>query len=150
MFLNENDIFISIGLPMVIMYFLVFISFFEKRKKIHDEGVGNQKKIYFPVRDACIVSIALDIYQIMSIIKLDRMGVFFGAAPQVWMISSGVLISHIVIFTSLYPFYHGRNSINRKKLKYSKIIDLYIGMLFLMTNGVSLSALIGMAGGGIQ
>lgn len=138
--LKESAIFISIGLPIAIAYMLAIISILERRAS------GEPRRPFFPLRDACIAAMALDIYQIMTIIELDGGVALLEKGMSTLLISSLMLAFHIGIlsFSKRLP---PSEDEDRRSLKLSVFRDMYIGLLCLMTNAVSLGTLINMAGG---
>ncbi len=134
MILTGSAIFISIGLPATIAYALVIISFLEK------------KRVYFQLRDACIATIALDVFQMMSIFELNQGTFKLNDITPMLIISPIMLMLHATAISLI-----NRLPINtenhKKKITLTVFRDMYIGMLLLMTNAVSLAALIEMAGG---
>lgn len=140
MLLKESAIFISIGLPLAIAYTLAIISILERRTS------KEPRRPYFPLRDACIAAIALDIYQVMTIFELDREFIGHNGGMPTLIISSIMLAFHIGIlsFSKRLP---PSEDEDRRALKLSVFRDMYIGLLCLMTNAVSIGTLISMAGG---
>jgi len=132
MIIKESAVFLSIGLPMIIIYVLAIIASVEKNK------------FYFSLRDACIATISLDLYKIMSLIKIDG-----NEINSSWVLISmcfGFLALHISIIFFVRKTSHA--AINKfGKSKFSLFINVYLGLFCLMTNAVSFGALIEMAGG---
>lgn len=134
MFIKESTVFMSIGLPIAIIYILTIISTLQN------------KKTHIPLRDICISVIALDIYELVSL--LEGWGGFneFIGAKSMLVICISLLITHItlIFYIKKLPKLANEDKINKK---IALIRDAYIGICFLMTNAVSFVALIEMAGG---
>ncbi|HHX8266136.1 TPA: hypothetical protein ACVOYJ_004502 [Vibrio diabolicus] len=142
MLLKESAIFMSIGLPITIAYLLTIISILERRNS------NKPRKPFFPLRDACIAAIALDVYQLLTIFESQN-GIFgIDKGTSALIVTSIMLAFHIGIisFSKRFPI-NGDIDEDKRALKLSVFRDMYIGLLCLMTNAVSMSALIKMAGG---
>lgn len=142
MLLKESAIFMSIGLPIAIAYMLAIISIIERRTS------GETRRPYFPLRDACVAAIALDIHQVMAILEIEKGLIDFDNVIPSMLISLLMLAFHIGVlsFSKRLPESDDEDT---RTLKLSVFRDMYLGLLCLMTNAVSLAALISMAGGAI-
>ncbi|EKS6742304.1 hypothetical protein ACEU0D_004245 [Enterobacter ludwigii] len=134
MFLKESTVFMSIGLPIAILYILIIISSLEN------------KKVHIRLRDVCISVIALDVYKLASLLERgDKLSGFTGIYPMLTLCIS-LLIIHILLTLKIRKILHPSNAFKINK-KFTLIRDIYIGISLLMSNAVSIAALIEIAGG---
>lgn len=134
MFINESSVFMSIGLPIIILYIFTILSVVENRK------------MKFPLRDVCISVLSLDLYKIVSLFEVGYIFKKDIESSTSLVISFSLLLVHIAFIPYIKRLSRIEND-KRLSTKFTFIRDVYIGMFFLMTNAVSLLALIKMAGG---
>ncbi|WP_233094086.1 hypothetical protein, partial [Enterobacter hormaechei] len=97
MFLKESTVFMSIGLPIAILYILIIISSLEN------------KKVHIRLRDVCISVIALDVYKLASLLERgDKLSGFTGIYPMLTLCIS-LLIIHILLTLKIRKILHPSN-----------------------------------------
>lgn len=134
MFLKESTVFMSIGLPIAILYILITISLIERNG------------IRIRLRDVCISVIALDAYKLASLFdRGDKLSGITGLYPMLALCIS-LLILHITLTLKIKKLLQASN-IYKLNSRFTLIRDTYIGISLLMSNAVSIVALIEMAGG---
>ncbi|EMO5719239.1 hypothetical protein RVW00_004278 [Enterobacter bugandensis] len=134
MFLKESAVFMSIGLPIAILYILITISLFER------------EKAHIRLRDVCISVIALDVYKLASLLESGDMFSRVTGTYPILILCILLLVAHLALTLKIKKILQIKNEY-KINYKFLLIRDAYIGISLLMSNAVSIVALIEMAGG---
>lgn len=132
-FKTQMPVLLSIGLPLVVGYVLLIISLMEKQLLRKPIGFGAS----FPVRDAFIATIALDLYQVM----------FSVAHSEGWLyilIGLAALVFHVCFFWFTVKLRRRKKQGDLKEA-FIFVRDLYLGLLLLVTNATSLIAIMSLS-----
>lgn len=131
-----DPVFQSILLPITIGYFLFILAFSEKKKK----GMEN---LTVPLKEILISVIALDFSVLLPQLFSLEKG-FNGEFQQV-LIYASVFIMHfgLLLFYKKSSLLQGQYEFeNLKRRKLSLVFNSYVGIVALVTNGVTMETII--------
>lgn len=132
-----------VGIPAMIAYLLLMLAYADKKK-------NEDKVIKFPLRDAVVATLALDFsVMIPQIFELGSLGIFNGGLNL-------LSVTIVLFFFHLSMLFYSRrleelmahnSSSSYKKRVMALVLPMYAGLLCLMTNGVSIEAILAAKGG---
>lgn len=147
-----NEIIIALGLPILLLYFLMFLGLWERKQLQTDNR--SVPRFFISARDAAIVAIALDFEQLVRSVGL--IFPYIGQQP--------VSLTEPILYTALTALHfmslafvtrpspvEKEHSVDRvfreKNISLFRLRDMYWAIAVLFTNGITIAAVISRAGG---
>ncbi|MFQ1941687.1 hypothetical protein ACK354_09030 [Aeromonas veronii] len=132
-----------IGIPAIIAYLLLILAYFDKMK--NDNSI-----LKFPLRDAAIATLALDFSVLIpQLFEQSSIGIFTDGLNLLSVITLLFFFHLSILFYSrkleVIMEYNAKSSY--KKRIVALVLPMYAGLLCLMTNGVSIEAMLAAKGG---
>lgn len=130
-------------LPILLMYMLVALRVFERRKTL--EGDGYSTLSIINVRDAALVTIALDISELLGAFEDSFM---YDGSQLPFAVVVVALSLHVMAYFTLVRLQSSRD-IRPSKSSTQNIFNMYVALTLLMTNAVTLMEIMQAMGKGL-
>lgn len=132
-----------VGIPAMIAYLLLMLAYADKRK-------NGDKVIKFPLREAVIATLALD-FSVMIPLLFESLPLgLFNGSLNLLSVTIILFCFHVsmLFYSRKFEELIARNSSSSyKKRLMELVLPIYAGLLCLMTNGVSIEAVLALKGG---
>ncbi|WP_164465110.1 hypothetical protein [Aeromonas dhakensis] len=132
-----------IGIPAIIAYLLLILAYFDKMK--NDNSI-----LKFPLRDAAIATLALDFSVLIpQLFEQSSIGILTDGLNLLSVITLLFFFHLSILFYSrkleVIMEYNAKSSYKKRII--ALVLPMYAGLLCLMTNGVSIEAMLAAKGG---
>lgn len=138
---------VIVGLPIILAYLLMALRIFERRfnREESEKDWGSIGFNLINIRDAALVTLALDLSELLNTYTSASVGEISSSQPQDFLLLTILLLFHLtVLFTGMSYKKREISEVNYLRSRaFNRLFQLYLALIILMTNAVTIKGLMG-------